>query len=406
MISTSELSAASLFGGEPARFNIMEGIQLEAKRRVRELAAPSRRDERWRFADIKRANLEGLDVARPLATEVRGMQAGIVCLSLAEALERNPELVNRMLGNLRGPLGSDYYMAHAFSSEQLSTTCLWVEPGVRIEDPVVVDRSFRDEGGTGSALTLLIVEQGASVAVLERLRGAEKCQGNVLVASGVDVGAGGRVSYVVSQELPTAMNLVQCAHLDLARDSDGELALVNSGASWVRQEATAAPGDGGASGRLLGLNVVRGKDQIDQHTRQRHARPHGNSDLLFKNAIYDQGRVTFGGMIQVEEGAHFTDAYQSCRSLLLSEDAEVNAMPGLEINADQVRCSHGAVTGRVDPEELFYLKARGIPEEAARQLITLGFACEVVDRVSHPKIREVLRERVEGALRRRASVSG
>lgn len=406
MISTSEGSAASRLGGEPARFNTMERVQLEAKRRARELAAPSRRDERWRFADIKRANLPALDVGQPVAVDLQGLRGGVSCLSLTQAMERDAARVNRLLDNLRGPLGSDYFMAHALGSQQLSVQCLWVEAGVSLEEPVVLNRMFEAGEGTGSALTLVMVEPGASVSLLERLQGAVNSRGNLLLATGLDVGRGGRVAYVCSQELPRAMNLVQCAHLELNPEGYGELAWFNAGASWVRQEASAVLGAERATARLLGLNLVQGEDQLDQHTRQRHSQPHGTSDLLFKNAIFDQGKATFGGLIQVEEGAHYTDAYQSCRNLLLSDEAEANAMPGLEIHADQVRCSHGATTGRMDPEELFYLKARGIPEEAARQLITLGFACEVVDRVSHPQIREVLRERVEGVLRRRTFVGG
>lgn len=383
----------------------MDGFQLAAESRIQELSPPSRRDERWRFADLKRANLAGLDRPQPVSLQVKGVKPGVTCLTLAEAIQRNGALVRRLLESVRGPLGSEYFMVRALRSELLNDACIWVDRDVVLEEPVILERVQSSGDGTGSAVTLLVVEKGASVSVLERIRGETGSAGNLVIASGMDVGAGGRVNYVVSQELPKSVNLVQCAHLELGRDASGEVALFNQGASWVRQEVMAFLREQGGNAKLLGLNLLEGTDLVDQHTRQRHSQAHGASDLLFKNAIFDEGRAIFGGLIQVEEGAHYTDAYQSCRNLLLSESAEANAMPGLEINADQVKCSHGATTGQIDPEELFYLKARGISEGPARQLITLGFANEVVERVSHPAIRETLGALVEERLRRRGSAS-
>jgi Fe-S cluster assembly protein SufD len=120
--------------------------------------------------------------------------------------------------------------------------------------------------------------------------------------------------------------------------------------------------------------------------------------LLYKNALFGDARSIFSGLIRVDHGAHQTDSYQSCRNLLLSEDAEANAMPGLEINADQVRCSHGSTCGQIDPEEVFYLRARGIPESAARHLVTFGFAHDIVSRVGNEWLEEQLDARVEARL--------
>lgn len=381
-------------------------FQGDLEKRLKTLAPPSRRDERWRFADLKGVRWEALDGDLSSALETQGGQAGLTRLSLAQALERDGDLVMRLLENLRGPLGSEYFVSRAFLQDLEGVTCLWVEPGVAVEEPVILERTCAAGDGAGYAVTLLVAGPGASVQVLERFRGSAGSRGSLIAATGMDAGAGARVGYTVTQELPKAMQLVHCAHLELGRDASGELALINAGASWVRQEAAAALRETGASAKLLGLNLMEGSDYVDQHTRQRHIREHGTSDLLFKNAVFDQARVTFGGLIQVEEGAHYTDAYQSCRNLLLSDEAEANAMPGLEINADQVRCSHGATTGRIDPEELFYLRARGIGEEAARQLITLGFANDVVDRIGEERIRGLLRELVEGRLLRRRAAGG
>jgi Fe-S cluster assembly protein SufD len=113
--------------------------------------------------------------------------------------------------------------------------------------------------------------------------------------------------------------------------------------------------------------------------------------LLYKNSLNDQARTIFAGLIRVEPGAHRTDAYQKVRNLLLSDDAEANSMPGLEILADDVRCSHGATSGQVDAEELFYMLSRGIPQREAQQLIVFGFLNEVIERLGDEKIGEELR---------------
>ena len=128
---------------------------------------------------------------------------------------------------------------------------------------------------------------------------------------------------------------------------------------------------------------------------QDHASPHTTSDLLYKNSLSDRSRKTFGGLIRVEPHAHFTDAYQTVRNLLLSDDAEANSMPGLEIMADNVKCSHGATSGQINEDELFYLLARGIPKNVAQHLLVSGFLNEVVERLDHPAIAAKLHEMIE-----------
>ena len=128
---------------------------------------------------------------------------------------------------------------------------------------------------------------------------------------------------------------------------------------------------------------------------QDHVSPHTASDLLYKNALDDRARTTFGGLIRVEPHAHFTDAYQKVRNLLLSDDAEANSMPGLEILADNVRCTHGATSGQIDEDELFYLRTRGIPIKTAQHLIVTGFLNEVVRRLDQPAIAAHLHRLIE-----------
>jgi Fe-S cluster assembly protein SufD len=152
---------------------------------------------------------------------------------------------------------------------------------------------------------------------------------------------------------------------------------------------------------MLAVSVGNRNQEFDARTLQDHASPHTTSDLLYKNALTDRTRSTFGGLIRVEPHAHFTDAYQTVRNVLLSDDAEANSMPGLEILADNVKCSHGATSGQLSENEMFYLLSRGIPAPVAKQLLVSGFLNEVVDRLDHPAITTLVHDLIEQKFARR-----
>src|SRR5439155_1712288 len=129
----------------------------------------------------------------------------------------------------------------------------------------------------------------------------------------------------------------------------------------------------GARSDMRAVSVADEDQEFDQRTLQDHQQPDTASDLLYKNSLDDKARTILAGLIRVEPHAHRTDAYQKVRNMLLSDDAEANSMPGLEIMADQVRCTHGATSGQIDEEELFYMLTRGIWRERAQHLIVFGF---------------------------------
>jgi Fe-S cluster assembly protein SufD len=145
---------------------------------------------------------------------------------------------------------------------------------------------------------------------------------------------------------------------------------------------------------MLAVTVAEDAQEIDQRTFQIHEAPNTASDLLYKNALDEQARTIFSGLIRVAPGAHKTDAYQKVRNLLLSDAAEANSMPGLEIEADEVRCTHGATSGQIDEEELFYLRSRGIPLREAQRLIVHGFLDEVLGRLGHDALAAKLSARL------------
>jgi Fe-S cluster assembly protein SufD len=156
----------------------------------------------------------------------------------------------------------------------------------------------------------------------------------------------------------------------------------------------------GAVGRMSGFYFTDGVQHLDYDSQQNHLAPHTTSDLLFKGALIDSSRVVWQGMIYVAPGALKTDGYQANRNLVLSKNARADSIPGLEILADDVRCTHGATVGKIDPNEVFYLQTRGIPKVEAEKLIVEGFFDPIMQRIPF----EGVRERFQGSIHKKMSI--
>ena len=217
---------------------------------------------------------------------------------------------------------------------------------------------------------------------IDRQRAGFACGVNDLI-----VGPGAKVTYICAQDWSDQTLSIQINATTVARDATA-LNLHHRVGWKIFPSRKPEPSDrrGRAQRYASGFDWATNEQEFDARTLQDHASPHTNSDLLFKNALNGRARATFGGLIRVEPHAHFTDAYQKVRNLLLSDDAEANSMPGLEILADNVKCSHGATSGQLGEDEMFYLLARGIPASAARQLLVGGFLNEVLERLPDPAL--------------------
>ena len=146
---------------------------------------------------------------------------------------------------------------------------------------------------------------------------------------------------------------------------------------------------------MLSLCVADNDQELDQRTLQSHRAAQTTSNLLYKNALMDESKTIFSGLIKVAEEAQKTDAYQTNRNLLLSTTAEANALPGLEIKADDVKCSHGATTGQIDDDQLFYMLARGIEPHKARELLVFGFFEEIISKIGDNELADYIRELIQ-----------
>jgi Fe-S cluster assembly protein SufD len=215
-------------------------------------------------------------------------------------------------------------------------------------------------------------------------------------------GPGANVTYVCTQNWGENVVALQINSTRADHDASAKSLNLHLGGKYSRFESLSRLIGEGSRSDLLAVSVANGDQEFDARTLQDHVSPNTASDLLYKNALDDRARNTFGGLIRVEPHAHFTDAYQKVRNLLLSDDSEANSMPGLEILADNVKCTHGATAGQLDADEMFYLQARGITPAVARQLLVKGFLNEVIRRLEHPAIAEYLGRMIDEKFARRS----
>jgi Fe-S cluster assembly protein SufD len=263
-----------------------------------------------------------------------------------------------------------------------SGTFLYVPRGVEIEWPLETFHWLQAENAAIFPHTLVVAEEMAKVTLLEHFHSMHR--GHPGFSCGVNdliVGAGAKVTYICAQDWSEKTLSIQINATTVARDAGALNLHLALGGKYSRMESLSRLAGEGSRSDMLAVAVMDGSREFDARTLQDHGSPHTASDLLFKNALSDRARTTFGGLIRVEPHAHFTDAYQKVRNLLLSDDAEANSMPGLEILADNVRCTHGATSGQIDEDEMFYLLARGIPAPVARHLLVGGFLNEVLERL-------------------------
>lgn len=246
---------------------------------------------------------------------------------------------------------------------------------------------------------LVVAGDGAECTVMESFHTMDN--GNMVFTNAVTetiIGRNARVHYSkVQHEGPGTMH-ISYHKVNHAADSYQHLTTLTLGGSLVRNNLNIRLDGQNIDSYLNGLYVLDGTQVVDNHTLVDHAMPHCHSNELYKGIVDDQAQGVFNGKIWVRQDAQKTNAYQSNKNLLLSNEASMNAKPQLEIYADDVKCSHGATTGQLDDEALFYLRARGIGESVARALLNHAFAADVIEQVENENIRQQLLVLLEGKL--------
>jgi Fe-S cluster assembly protein SufD len=402
--------------------------QRAAWKQFESLPNPTRKDQAWRFANVNLLDLSPFKYGGALTEteratileQSRGLEEvagrmifagdqllerdvisdqlkkrGVIFQSLERAMVEHAELFRKHFMSQPSILGSAKFAA-LHQALVSSGTFLYVPRGVEIELPIEIFHWLTGENTSAFPHLLLVTDELAKVTVIEHFGSVNEhapgfgCGVNDLVA-----GPGAKVTYVCAQNWADNVIALQMNSTMVDHDASAMSLNLHLGSRYSRFESLSRLiGEGGRSD-LLAVAVAKQEQEFDARTLQDHVSPHTASDLLYKNALNDRARTIFGGLIRVEPHAHFTDAYQKVRNLLLSDDAEANSMPGLEILADNVRCTHGATSGQIDEDELFYLRTRGIPVPVAQRLIVTGFLDEVVQRLDHPAISEHLHRLIE-----------
>jgi Fe-S cluster assembly protein SufD len=320
---------------------------------------------------------------------------GPIVMPLALAAERYPDLVEAHLGSVvtkQTPFtarNDAYWTDGAF---------VYVPRGVEVEAPIVLSTLHAQAGTALHWRALVVLEEGAQAEVWHESRSAEDDLDGVL--NGVVelvVGQNARLRFVDAQDVSEKSWIFGAQRATVARDGSLDWITLGFGSAngKVFQETQLA--GPGAHGTVTGAYASRGRQHLDFDTLQEHAAPDTTSDLAFRGILADRSSAVWRGMIKVDPGAQRTDAFQESRNLLLSKRAHADAIPGLEILANDVRCTHAAAIAQIDREQLFYLRSHGLPEADANRLVIEGFLQALVERFEAGPVRE----RVAGAIERR-----
>jgi Fe-S cluster assembly protein SufD len=319
---------------------------------------------------------------------------GVIFQPLERAMVEHADLFRKYFMSTEATLGSAKFAA-LHKALVSSGTFLFVPRGLEIELPIEIFHWLRHDNMSVFPHLLLVTDELAKVTVIEHFRSYNRQAGFACGVNDLIAGPGAKITYVCAQEWADNVIALQMNSTTVDHDASAMSLNLHLGGRYSRFESLSRLiGEGGRSD-LLAVAVAKQQQEFDARTLQDHISPHTASDLLYKNALDDRARTIFGGLIRVEPQAHFTDAYQKVRNLLLSDDAEANSMPGLEILADNVRCTHGATSGQIEEDQLFYLRSRGIPTKVAQRLLVTGFLDEVIQRLNHTAIGEHLYRLIE-----------
>lgn len=374
-----------------------EDLQQSALTEYENLPMPSRGDETWRFGNLKQLDFSAFseEEVNEVHYAIPSLPEGVICLPLEDALQTHGDLVKEHFMRSETRLGSAKFTA-LHKAKVKTGLFVYVPDGIKVDEPIEVSHVLSGSNKVVFPHTLIVTGKNAEVSVLDRFSSANEDDAGLCIAvNDLIAGDGSKLTYCAIQELNLSSRMIQVNVTNVGRDAHATAFIANTGAQWARNESVSVMTGQGAHSDMLACSIPAGTQQYDQRTYQHHASPHTNSDLLYKNTLYGTSKTVFSGLILVDEGAHYTDAYQTCRNLLMEDTTEANSMPGLEINADQVKCSHGSTSASISDEEIFYLCARGIPPQQARQLIANGFSVEVVERLHNERLEEVVLEAIE-----------
>jgi Fe-S cluster assembly protein SufD len=389
------------------------------------LSLPVNTEEAWRRTDIHALPVEKFklavdganefppvreDLLKPLVADQHGGQIiltpngvkidleeklakqGVIFTDLRTAEQKYPDLLVRMIGKtVNVEEGKFAALAGAFAQNGV---VLYVPKGVTVEEPL-----HSVLWGPGANLAhvshiLVLVDEGASVTYVHESASPDDMASNSMHAGLVEIQVLQDASLKFVELQSWGRHVWNFSHERIRVERGGKLDWIFGaiGSRLTKNFSELDLAGEGATGRMSGFYFTDGNQHLDHDTQQNHLAPHTTSDLLFKGALKGKSRSVWQGMIYVAPGAQKTDGYQANRNLVLSEGSRADSIPGLEILADDVRCTHGATVGKLEQEPLFYLKSRGIPQAEAEKIVVEGFFDPIFQRIPFEGVRERFQE--------------
>ena len=397
----------------------LKDFRREAWDSFGEMKWPAPNEEEWFRTDLRMFNLdryapsadvahefepvglltEGVELGgqstaingRPLPSQLaeKWTKQGVLFGSLDELINQHDALIRpHLMRRAVLPTHDRFSALHAafWSGGHL----LYVPRGVVVTEPLHALSVIADKG-SDLGHTLVILEDGAEATLMsETLSPSEETQGFHCGATEILLGSGSNLRYVSLQNW--GMGVWHFAHQKavVGRDASLQWTIGAMGAKLAKVNQHVELAEPGANCQVNGTMFTEGKQHLAYNTLQHHAAPNCTSDLLYKAALQDRSRTVWRGMIKVDQRAVKTDGYQRNDNLLLSPNARADSIPGLEIKADDVRCTHGATSGRIDEELIFYARCRGYTRREATRMIVTGFFQQVYDRITIESVREAM----------------
>lgn len=399
------------------------------------LGFPTKRDEAWKYTDVRRisegdfalASDAGFSKATAAAltlpldairltfvdglfsaelSDLAALPSGVGVEPLSQALAVNHETVGGALGRLAGVEFSPFSALNTAFTEEGAV--IRIAPGTLVEKPIVVQFLSRANQAPVMSHPRVLIMAGArsQATVIEHYIGESEAANFTNVVGEALLERGALLTHYKLQEAPLNDLHISSLHIDQGRDSRFTSFNINLGGALVRNDLIADLNAEGAEASYYGLFFAQGRQHIDNHTLVNHNAAHTFSNENYKGILDDRARGVFNGKVIVKRDSQKIEAHQSNANLLLSDRAEIDTKPELEIYADDVKCSHGATTGQLDEDAVFALRSRGIDEQIARGLLTLAFAGEVMEQVGLDAVAERVERTVAGKLPERFNLAG
>lgn len=383
----------------------------DARARYDALSLPTTSDEHWRFTSLRGFDPDAFDATaagtgtRPdsmLDVEAAGTafvsESGIEIVGAPDGITFEPLADHELLGKLVG--ADDKLTAHN-AAEWRHGLLVHVPKGVKLDRPLYVRIASSADGGALFWRLVVVAEEGSDATFIEEYVSESpdlRAYTNAVTELYVEQAA--KLEYVSIQNLSTETWHFASHRARVGRDAELDWVAGGFGSkcgkTWIRNVLTGS----GATSRVTGAYFADGEQHLDYDTYQEHAAPNTESDFAFKGALRDASTAVWRGMIRVERDAQKTNAYQENRNLILSNDAHADSIPGLEILANDVRCTHGATSSPVDRDELFYCMARGLSRGDAERLIVRGFFQDILDRIELDPVRDAVAQALEARIPR------